>query len=330
MLSRSSLLLISAAMLYLGSVQSHAVPIDIMLESNDDRDTGSELFLVNFDGYQSLIDATVNSSSFSQLNINSNFSSGGLAFDGSSYQLLLESDVDSGPGSELFVATFDSYQNLIDGTVSSSSFSQLNINSNFSAGGLAFDGSTYQLLLESDADSGAGSEVFMASFDSLLSLLDGTVSSSSFSQLNLNSSFSAGGLAFDGSSYQLLLESDADRSAGNEIFLASFDSFQDLLDGTIASSSFSQLNINANFSTGGIVAHAPESPVEVPEPGSLGLLILGLGALMLRSRNRVTVFLNAVLTGSASGPRRAAVHRALRWLQAQPELGRFSLPAWQS
>ncbi|GGX73452.1 PEP-CTERM sorting domain-containing protein [Saccharospirillum salsuginis] len=284
MLSRSALTVISAAVLYLGLAQTHAMPIDILLESDTDSDAGSELFLANFNDYQSLIDATVNSSSFSQLNLNSTFSSGGLAFDGSSYQLLLESDSDADAGSELFIASFDSYQNLIDGNVSSSSFSQLNLNSTFSSGGLAFDGSSYQLLLESDADSDAGSEVFMASFDSLQSLLDGTVASSSFSQLNINANFSSGGLAFDGSAYQLLLESDADSDAGSEVFLASFDSFQSLLDGTVASSSFSQLNINANFSAGGFVAYAPEDPVAVSEPATLGLLILGLGALMLRHR----------------------------------------------
>lgn len=284
MLSRSALTVISAAVLYLGVVQSHAIPIDILLESDSDSGAGNELFLANFDSYQNLIDATVTSSSFSQLNLNSTFSSGGLAFDGSSYQLLLESDTDGGAGNELFIATFDSYQNLIDGTVSSNSFSQLNLSSTFSSGGLAFDGSSYQLLLESDADSGAGSEVFMASFDSLQSLLDGSVSSGSFSQLNINPNFSAGGLAFDGLSYQLLLESDADSGAGNEIFLASFDSFQSLLDGTVASSSFSQLNINTNFSAGGFVAYAPEDPVEVSEPASLGLLLIGLGTLMLRAR----------------------------------------------
>ncbi len=226
MLTRSSLLLISAAMLYLGSAQSHAMPIDILLESDTDSGAGSELFLANFNDYQSLIDATVNSSSFSQVDLSSTFSVGGLAFDGSSYQLLLESDTDGGAGNDLFIATFDSYQNL----------------------------------------------------------LEGTVSSSSFSQLDLSSTFSSGGLAFDGSSYHLLLESDADSDAGSEVFLASFDSFQSLLDGTVASSSFSQLNISSNFSAGGFVAYAPEGPVEVSEPGSLGLLILGLGALMLRSR----------------------------------------------
>ncbi|WP_328186034.1 PEP-CTERM sorting domain-containing protein [Marinobacter sp. OP 3.4] len=284
MLSRSSLLSIFAAILYLGSIQSHAMPIDLLLESNDDSDAGSELFLANFDSYQSLIDATINSSSFSQLNLNSNFSSGGLAFDGSSYQLLLESDVDGDAGNEIFLASFDSFQSLLDGTVAGSSFSQLNVNPNFSAGGLAFDGSSYQLLLESDADGDAGNEIFLASFDSFQSLLDGTVASSSFSQLNINPNFSAGGLAFDGSYYQLLLEADADSDAGNEIFLAGFDGLQDLLDGTIADSSFSQLNINSNFSAGGLVAYAPGDPTEVPEPASWGVLMFGLGALMLRRR----------------------------------------------
>lgn len=282
MTSRFALTLFVLLGVSLGYSQAHAMAIDLLLESNDDSN-GNEVFIANFDSYQSLLDGALSGGTFSDLNINSSFSSGGLAYDGNTYQLLLESNDDRNEN-EVFIASFDSYQDLLDGTLSAGSFSQLNINSSFSAGGLAYNGSSYQLLLESNDDRN-DNEIFLASFDSYQDLLDGTLSGGSFSELNISATFSAGGLAYTGSSYQLLLESNDDRN-GNEVFMATFDSFQDLLDGTLSGSSFSELNINPGFSAGGLVAYLPE-PVEVPEPGTLGLLLIGLTTIWLRARRRI-------------------------------------------
>ena len=51
--------------------------------------------------------------------------------------------------------------------------------------------------------------------------------------------------------FHVLLESDANLDAGQEIFLVSYDSYADVLSNTQASASFSQLNVNANYSVGG-------------------------------------------------------------------------------
>ena len=58
--------------------------------------------------------------------------------------------------------------------------------------------------------------------------------------------------AAHGSQYRLLLESNADAAAGSEIYLATFGSFADLLSGNLSGASFSQLDINAGFSVGGL------------------------------------------------------------------------------
>ena len=50
------------------------------------------------------------------------------------------------------------------------------------------------LLLESISDAGAGLEVFLASFNSYADVLGGSPSSQGFSQLDIASSFSVGGL----------------------------------------------------------------------------------------------------------------------------------------
>ncbi len=114
----------------------------------------------------------------------------------------------------------------------------------------AAHGAQYRLLLESDANAAGGSEIFLASFGSFADLLSGNTSSASFSQLDINSGFSVGGLTYDGQ-YRLLLESDANAAGGSEIFLASFGSFADLLSGNTSSASFSQLDINSGFSVAG-------------------------------------------------------------------------------
>lgn len=271
--------LVSALALFLGLSQAQAGQIDLLLESDVDGNAGSEIFLANFNSRQSFLDGDLNQGVFSSLNISSSFSVGGLAFDGFSYQMLLESDTDSSGGSEIFLASFDSYQSVLDGDLSSGAFSQLNISSGFSVGGLAYDDTGYQLLLESNTDASAGDEVFLASFSSYQNLLDGTLSSGAFSQLNISSSFSTGGFAYDGLSYQLLLESDTDAGQGNELFLAAFDSIQSLLDADLSSGSFVDLNISASYSAGGLVAHPDVPTITVSEPGAAVMVLWGLAGL---------------------------------------------------
>ena len=57
------------------------------------------------------------------------------------------------------------------------------------------EAASYVTLLESNADLGAGSEIFMVTYNSFADLLSDTQSSASFSQLNVNPSYSVGGLA---------------------------------------------------------------------------------------------------------------------------------------
>jgi hypothetical protein len=83
--------------------------------------------------------------------------------------------------------------------------------------------------------------------------------------LDVNPVFSAGGLAYDGSQYHLLLESDADEPSGQEIFLVSYNSLTDLLNDNQATASFSQLDVNPVFSTGGL-AFASDRPPVIPLP----------------------------------------------------------------
>jgi len=80
----------------------------------------------------------------------------------------------------------------------------------------------------------------------------------------------------DAATLRMLLERDTDAGPGSDVFLASFDTFEDLLAGTTSQAGFSQVDINANYSVGGLAYKAPNNnggPAVIPLPAG-GLLLL--------------------------------------------------------
>ncbi len=93
-------------------------------------------------------------------------------------------------------------------------------------------------------------------------------------------------------SYRLLLESDTDTTANNEVFLTSFASFDDLVNSppTGGVGTFAGINIAPGFSVGGL-AHEFDpgfDPSPVPAPASLPVLAGGLAMLGAVARRRRT------------------------------------------
>jgi hypothetical protein len=174
------------------------------------------------------------------------------------FTLLYETDADADAGSELFVRSFASLQDLIDGNNGPGSFSQLDILATSSVAGMAFDpGGALHLLYEQDTDADAGAEFFVRSFASLDDLIDGDKGAGSFSQLDISGGFSVAGMSFDAAGMlHLLYESETDADAGSELFVRSFASLQDLIDGNNGPGSFSQLDILATSSVAGMTFDA--------------------------------------------------------------------------
>ena len=91
--------------------------------------------------------------------------------------------------------------------------------------------------------------------------------------------------------FTLLLETNENEHSGSEVFLASYVSFSDLMDGDLASSSFSQIDIGPGYSVGGFIA-IPEVATDldpippVPEPGTLLLFGIGILGLTFASRKK--------------------------------------------
>ena len=202
-------------------------------------------------------------------------------------RLLLENGADAAGGAEVFGVSYGSHASFLSNTIASSAFSQVDINPNFNGVGFTFDGSRYHLLLERDVDAAAGAEVFAVSYNSYADFLSNTIASSAFSQVDINPNFNAAGFDFDGSQYHLLLERDVDAAAGAEVFVVSYDSYADFLNNAIASSAFSQIDINPNFSSVGLATEWMRATAQVPEPGSLALVAAALASCaLLRQRRR--------------------------------------------
>src|SRR4029079_19659597 len=81
------------------------------------------------------------------------------------------------------------------------------------------------VLLESNADRNAGNELYQVTYNSWADVLSNTIAAQGFLPLDLNPLFSNADLTFDVTAYRLLLESDADRNASNELYQVTYNSW---------------------------------------------------------------------------------------------------------
>ncbi len=257
---------------------SAQLPFTVLLESNEDRGSGAEVFLADFASLDDLVNSAFLSTTFSALNIGPSFDVVGLAFDGAAYHMLLESTEDRGPGVELFYAEFASLGDLDADIVQAQSFSAIDVGNASTIRGFTHDGSGYHILIESDQDRPAGQEVQLVSFAEITNLLDGQSISVAFTGLDIDPNFSIGGFAHDGQVFRVLVESNFDEQAGFEVSYIQFDTLADLIAGTPSLSQFTQLNISSSFRLGGMT---------VPEPSFGVALAVGLFALAASGRARL-------------------------------------------
>lgn len=175
------------------------------------------------------------------------------AWAGPTYRLVLQTRADSGPLSEVFVASYDSYGALVDSpALVGGNFSGIDIVPTYTVAGLAYDGQ-YRLALASRADSGAGNDLFIATYGSFADLVNSPSGvGGDFSGIDVGTGYRVAGLAYDGR-YRLALTTRSDGGAGDELFIATYDSYADLVNSPRAvGGDFSGIDIGPGYTVAGL------------------------------------------------------------------------------
>jgi hypothetical protein len=246
--TRSLGLSLAASIALLAPLAGNAATI--LLESDADRNANNELYQLSYNTRNDLFNNTIGDQSFAPLDINPLFSAHDFANDGR-YNVLLESDSDRNANNEVYLVQYATLADFTNNIIASQFFLPLDVNPLFSIAGFTYAAGGYDLLLESDADRNGSNEVYFLRYDSFDALVNNTISDQFFLPLDINPLFSIGGFAYQDGAYQLLLESDADRNANNEVYFLEYDNFTALVNNTIGTQAFLPIDINPLFSVAG-------------------------------------------------------------------------------
>jgi hypothetical protein len=257
----------------------------LMLQTRADGSAGSEVFVASYGSYAGFVGSQAAvGGDFSGIDVGAQYQVSGLAYDGQ-YRLLLSTRNDGGPSSEVFVATYASYADLIASPAAvGGDFSGIDIGSSYEVVAFAYDGK-YRLVLQTRTDSGPPGEVFIASYDSFADFVASPAAvGGSFSGIDVGASYKVAGLAYDGQ-YRLLLTTRADDFAASEVFVATYATFDDLVNSPAAvGGDFSGIDIGSAYR---VAAFAYET-APIPEPGTAALFALGLATTGWIGRRRMS------------------------------------------
>lgn len=204
-----------------------------------------DLYQITFDSYSDLIANKPSSAGYSNYILPSGYHVGGMIYKydvPTGYFMIRETNVDDVSGTEIKLTSFQGYDYFIGGFVSGGYHPPLDVNAGLDVVAFIYDGK-FHLIMESNTDTSGGSEVLYFTYDTFSDLIASTLSTWGYSAIDVNAAFDVAGLAYDGSQYHLLLESNIDKPGGKELYKITYNSFADFLTNTQASAGYLIINI---------------------------------------------------------------------------------------
>ncbi|MCP5438448.1 MAG: hypothetical protein H6960_09835 [Chromatiaceae bacterium] len=274
---------LGGGLLIVGSIavcgQAFAQPFGLMFERDNDV-ASNELGFNTYATYADILTANATSSTFSNINVNAPFSTTGITWDGSQFIVMFERDNDV-TSNELGFNTYATYADILTANATSSTFSNINVNAPFSTTGITWDGSQFIVMFERDNDV-TSNELGFNTYATYADILTANATSSTFSNINVNAPFSTTGITWDGSQFIVMFERDNDVTS-NELGFNTYATYADILTANATSSTFSNINVNAPFSTTGIYfVGDDQGDQQVPGPTPILLMSPVLAGLVFR------------------------------------------------
>jgi len=233
-----------------------ATQFSVIFETDADAGSGSEVVWEGFASLSHYMAMNYYDVLWTTLDLGATWNIGGFSTDGRQYLLVLESIPDGSAGNEVYLVTYASLADFGVHNYSWEGYTAHNINSLYTTRGLASDGIRYYMVLETDADDVAGSEVYAMTYTSLANLVAGNEETEAFSGINIASGWSIADLAADGDKFYLVLESDTD-VATNEFYVITYASFANFLSNTQESAAYSGFWVSSGWSCPGFAAEIP-------------------------------------------------------------------------
>jgi hypothetical protein len=103
-----------------------------------------------------------------------------------------------------------------------------------------------------------------------------------FTAIDVNNNVNLAGFNNDAVGYHMLFERNDPGIAGNELFLGTFLTLNDLINNNLFNSVFTAIDVNDNFNVAGMAATRDVEITPVPEPTTLALILLGLSVIGAR------------------------------------------------
>ena len=280
------LVLVGAAAVASFAGSALASPYHVMVQSRQDAVAPTEVYVASFDTLDDVFSANLGApNGFTQISVTPDYQIAGFTYDGS-YRVMLQTRVDSSAPTEVYLASFDTLDDVFSANLGApAGFSQIAISPAYQIVGFAYDGS-YRLLLQTRQDAAAPAEVYLASFDTLDDVFSASIGAATgFTQISITPDYQIADFTYDGS-YRLLVETRQDAAAPAEVYIASFDTLDDVFAANIgAPSGFSQISIAPDYRIVGFTGEWLPTP-PVPEAGTFFLLSAGLACIVWVRRRK--------------------------------------------